>query len=452
MRKLQLFTLLMCMLCTLTACGNKQKETVNTVVEVETTSEVEAIIEEEIPEPVSEVVEVSSEAEEEQEQEQTTLLPEVLSLKENHYARYEWSDDTLLVRCEYSNVTMADGGEEYPDLEQRLSETAVMMNRSMEYEADNILSFMQEMGLLDSEDFETQVSTSEVQVRRADSVVVSLLADSFADYGFIDEVRGMIGTTYDTQTGEMLVLSDVITDMGPVPSIVEKELNSHIWNGDLYSDTIVEEYFANTPEDGFSWTLDYNGVTFYFGDGDIAEPGNGRLTATVSFAEYPELFNEKYMSVPQAYMVELPMDSSFFADLDADGTLEELNCTGFNDDVGSGYTDFGLYTDTDGYYHYEECFAYDFNPYYVKTADGNHYLYVFREESDVENRQMVLMVYNVTGAKFAKVGEMNVAPQYLGEDAFVLPLDPDSMWLESSDDTSGAAEYYAGDSGMPVRK
>jgi len=252
----------------------------------------------------------------------------------------------LLVRCEYSNVTMADGGEEYPDLEQRLSETAVMMNRSMEYEADNILSFMQEMGLLDSEDFETQVSTSEVQVRRADSVVVSLLADSFA--------------------------------------------------------------------------------------------------------EYPELFNEKYMSVPQAYMVELPMDSSFFADLDADGTLEELNCTGFNDDVGSGYTDFGLYTDTDGYYHYEECFAYDFNPYYVKTADGNHYLYVFREESDVENRQMVLMVYNVTGAKFAKVGEMNVAPQYLGEDAFVLPLDPDSMWLVGPDDDS-THEYYVGDSGMPVK-
>lgn len=208
---------------------------------------------------------------------QTTILPKVLSLKENRYARYEWSNDTLLVRCEYSNVTMADGE-----------------------------------------------------------------------------------------------------------------------------------------------------------------------------GEYPELFNEKYMSVPQAYMVKLPMDSSFFTDLDADGTLEELNCTGFNDDVGTGYTDFGLYTDTDGYYHYEECVAYDFNPYYVKTADGNHYLYVFREESNVENRQMVLMVYNVTGGKFAKVGEMNVAPQYFADNVFIFPLDPGSMWLVGPDDTS-ANEYYVGDSGMPVK-
>ncbi len=100
-------------------------------------------------------------------------------------------------------------------------------------------------------------------------------------------------------------------------------------------------------------TLDYNGVTFYFCDGDLTEPGNGRQTATISFAEYPELFVEKYMNVPEAYMVRLPLDHSYFTDLD-------------------------------GYYHYEDLFAYDFQLYYVKTEDGNHYIYLFCEESEGE--------------------------------------------------------------------
>ena len=45
----------------------------------------------------------------------------------------------------------------------------------------------------------------------------------------------------------------------------------------------VETYFADTACADISWTLDYNGVTFYFADGELAEAGNGRQTATVSF-------------------------------------------------------------------------------------------------------------------------------------------------------------------------
>jgi len=184
----------------------------------------------------------------------------------------------------------------------------------------------------------------------------------------------------------------VKTNMEPIPAAVLKELNNHLWAGEGYSETVVEDYFKNTPEDGISWTLDYNGVTFYFGDGDLTEPGNGRLSATVSFAEYPELFDEKYTNVPEAYMVELPLDHSFFTDLDGDGILEELNCSGVYNETDRFYSQFGIYKDSAGSYHYEDLFAYGFNPYYVKTAAGNHYIYLFCEESESGNRQMMLVV------------------------------------------------------------
>lgn len=130
-------------------------------------------------------------------------------------------------------------------------------------------------------------------------------------------------------------------------------------------------------------------------------------TATISFAEYPELFNKKYMNVPEAYMVRLQPDYSFFTDLDSDGTLEEVNCNGLFNETDRFYTQFGIYTDVNGYYQYEELFAYDYQPYYVKTEDGDHYIYLFCEENEIGNHvqgQMMLVVYNVNDGVITRAG------------------------------------------------
>lgn len=443
MKKILLYTLLVCAFVTFTACrgGNpnleaEQMQIIETVEEHTSEKETE-VIQEDVSDEGKEVSE----------------LPEILSMSQTYVTQYEWQDDIWLLYSEHSYIEMWENSEQYPEIDHVLSEIAGLQTHTMDDEADNILSFAQEIMDVNAPDFETQVSTLDVQVRRADSVAVSLLADSYADYGFIEDFRGMWGSNYDTQTGEQLLLSDVILDMEPIPGIVLKELNNHIWAGDFYSETVIEDYFRNTSEENISWTLDYNGVTFYFGDGEISEPGNGRQTATVSFAEYPELFDEKYMKVPEAYIVRLPLDQSYFTDLNSDGTLEELNCTGFYNQTDRFYSKFGVYTDTDGYYHYEELFAYDFQPYYVKTEDGNHYIYVFCEESEGGNRQMMLVVYDVNGGSFSRVGDMNIAPAYIPSDMFVLPLDPNNMLMDNYDSLAQDSEVYmVGDDGMPVKK
>ena len=216
------------------------------------------------------------------------ILAEVLSLQKTLQSNYEWDDDVLLVQSEHSYVTLREtDAEKYPAMAETLSQLSAMQKRSMEDEFDNFCSSAREE-LSYGGTVDTYVSTLDVQVRRADSVAVSLLSDSYSDYGRIEEFRGMQGSNFDTETGKELTLSDVILDMEKVPAIVEQELNSHMWAGDFYSETTVSDYFRDTPEDGISWTLDYNGVTFYFADGDLAEPGNGRQAATVSFAAHPE--------------------------------------------------------------------------------------------------------------------------------------------------------------------
>ena len=462
MKKVLLIALLMCCIGTFTACGKENPQTTGAPETVE-----DKTPEKETQESSDkEVVQESTSGEGNEETKEDTSVennevvesPEILTLKETYATRYEWQDALWLLYSEYSNVTMWEGAEQYPEIDRALSETAGMQIRSMEDEADNILSFITDMGMLDGDlaDFETQVSTSNAQVRRADSVVSSYVTDSYADYGFIEDFRSIWGRNYDVQTGKELLLSDVILDMDAIPGIVCKELNSHLWAGEDYPETVVKEYFMNTPEDGISWSLDYNGVTFYFGYDDFTEMSSVGKTATISFAEYPELFNKKYMNVPEAYMVRLPLDYSFFTDLDSDGTLEEVNCNGLFNETDRFYTQFGIYTDANGYYQYGELFAYDYQPYYVKTEDGDHYVYLFCEENEIGNHvqgQMMLVVYNVNDGVITRVGDMNIAPAYIPSDMFLLPLDPNHMLLDNYD--SGAQDfevYKVGKDGMPTLK
>lgn len=455
MKKLLLITLLTCLVGAFTACGKEDPPVARTP----------EIVEEHTSEKETQESSAKEENKEEIKEEPSPPVkdevfesPEILSLKETYATRYEWQDALWLLYSEYSNVTMWEGTEQYPEIDRALSETTSMQTRSMEDEADNILSFITDMGMLEGDlaDFETQVSTSNAQVRRADSVVLSYVTDSYADYGFIEDFRGMWGSNYDVQTGKELLLSDVILDMNAIPGIVCKELNSHLWAGEDYPEKVVEDYFKNTPEDGISWSLDYNGVTFYFGYDDFTEMSSVGKAATISFAEYPELFNEKYMNVPEAYMVRLPLDYSFFTDLDSDGTLEEVNCTGLFNETDRFYTQFGIFTDVNGSYQYEELFAYDYQPYYVKTADGNHYIYLFCEENEIGNHvpgQMMLVVYNVNGGVITRVGDMNIAPAYIPSDMFLLPLDPNHMLLDNCDSgTQDFEVYMVGKDGMPTLK
>ncbi len=458
MKKVLPVILLICMVSSLMACGDKSAMTQEEKhVQEANVAENDA---ESVAEKESEEMLQSQEGEmgdvDEQTEEQSPVVEktQILSLQETRKVQYEGVNDfeKFLMINEFNYVTFWEGAETYPDMARMMSETAGMITRSQEDEADNMVSFAQEMFDVDSY-FETQISAVDIQVRRADSVAVSYLTDSYADYGFIEDFRGMWGSNYDTQTGQELVITDVIKDMTQIPALVEKELNSHLWAGEGYSETVIQDYFQNTPEDGISWTLDYNGVTFYFGDGDITEPGNGGQTATISFAEYSELFEEKYMNVPEAYMIRLPLDSSFFTDLDGDSYLEELNVTGLYNEEGRFYSQFGIYTDTDGYYHYEDFYAYGYNPYYVKTADDKHYIYLFCEENDADNRQMMLVVFDVSDGQFIRTGEMNAAPAYIPSDNFILPLDPDYLLLDNFDSQEqDFGIYKVGENGMPIRK
>lgn len=376
----------------------------------------------------------------------------VLTLEKALHTYYEWAEDSdqTLVRSEHSCVTLGQAdADAYPEMAQVLEQIATMQENAMLDEFDNLVSFAREELAANRDGFTTYVSTLDVQVRRADSLVISLLSDSYSHYGQIENYRVFHGSNYDTQSGKELMLNDVVNVNNDLAVAVENALKTPVWSGDFYSETAVQDYFANTPYDSFSWTMDYYGITFYFSPGDIGD--DGMLTATVPFVEYPELFNEKYFAAPTEYAVEIPLDISFFAELDTDDALEAISVSGWYNEERNHYMDYGIYTDTDGHY-FEECYVYDFHPYYVKAADEN-YVYLFCEDFEEGWREMRLIVFSLNAdGSVTKIGEMNVSPSWLADNKFIAPTDPGKLILDDADNGTEKVVFAVGNNGMPVLK
>lgn len=345
-----------------------------------------------------------------------------LSLNKEYISHYEWYEDTstMLVRSEYSDVTLDKSMEkQYSLLAKTLSETSAMRKRAMEDEKDNYIAFATEDFKKDSESFSTYVSTLDVQVRRADSIAVSILED-YSTKGS----RSFNGINYDTESGKELGLADVFIDTSKISATVEKEIMSRIGEDEPFGVTAVIEYFKNTPEDSITWTLDYNGVTFYFNSGDIAPTNFGVQVVTVTFAEYPDLFNEKYTVVPDEYIVSLPVSAPFYTDAVGNNETDEIVVSGDYDEETKFYHAISINAETSEYE--TEWFSY-IEPYYVKTANGRSYICVFSVNNEEEGKDFTLSVYELKNGKAKLISTSKTGLDCKGENIFALPTNPSQL-------------------------
>lgn len=378
--------------------------------------------------------------------------PRVLQLDRSGILQYEWDDDfeNLLYYSTGTLITLSeDEADEFPALSEKLNETATMQRSAQDDEADNLSSFAKESLAADPEYFHTLISTLNVEVRRADTVAVSLLSDSFSSYGNIYG-RYLHGTTYNTATGEELAVSDVITDMSAIPSLVTEALVSRMDEDSEVTEDAVKNYFKETPADGISWTLDYNGVTFYFQPCELASSVYGPLCATIPFAGYDTLFASAYTAAPEAYIVTMPLDMPLLLDTDGDGTPEGYRVGAGFDEEYLYYYGAGIYTDSESYY--EDLYADALTPCYVRTADGDNLIYLFREVYEDGSTSVLLYIYRISDGEITRIGEKEVAPLERGDEVYAVPTDPDELYLE---DYSGAEAIDFGEpctviGGLPI--
>lgn len=306
----------------------------------------------------------------------------------------------------------------------------------------------------DDPEFDTQFYIEEsARVKRADTVVVSLLLDGSVYMGGQYENRHDLGYVFDTETGKLLSLDDVVNDRKELPDLVFEALKRFRGEENIYGDLDPETCFESS-ETAVSWTLDCNGITFYFNPSVAAPFEMGVVDVTLSFADYPQLVREKYRNVPESYGTEFAFGQNFYFDLDGDGSLDCL-------DVTAGESESGGYEDMTVWLNGEPCvgndISYMIEPVLLHTKDGKNWLYVGQQYPD---DFWVFQVYDVSHGYPENVGIVySGCKNYISDSGYYIKevlTDPDSFMLETWTNLLGIEYGYdschVGADGLPVKE
>ena len=140
-------------------------------------------------------------------------------------------------------------------------------------------------------------------VRRADTLVTSILYTGFTYTGGVRGETYYYGETYDSTSGAELVLSDVVDDMDALSGAIEGQLCN--FYSETFGDSELDIGAVINDGSSYSWTLDYNGITFYFLPYSIDSYVDSIVTVTVANEAYPNVLKKEYKQSPKAYGVEL---------------------------------------------------------------------------------------------------------------------------------------------------
>ncbi len=146
------------------------------------------------------------------------------------------------------------------------------------------------------EEFPAGHLQTEIQVIRSDDKILSLLDTWASGYpGAAHDMVSFKGYTYDTASGEPIALSDIVADLPGMGRAVSGRLVD--FEDQTYTaDWGLEDYFDENGDlkDNLVWTVDAEGITFYFAPYELAPYAVGPLHAQIPFEGYPDLFTENW--------------------------------------------------------------------------------------------------------------------------------------------------------------
>lgn len=367
-----------------------------------------------------------------------------------HYDNY--FDDTSLMYGHFNTINLQT--KEYPALTKAVENYNDLRLTELQSYLDSIkdmaISEYKEYG---AEGFMGPYSwEGDLFLRRGDSKVLSVVEECHEYSGGAHGYSYFDCANFDVQTGEEIALEDVVTDMDSLPKILERELTEKYPEIMFFSDPLsdaLDDYISS--EDplyqellNFTWTLDYEGVTFYFGSYEIASYAEGVQQATIFYSEYPDILEEKYFNdIPSDYVLKLN-DSLLLSDvdLDRDGVTDYIDVPRiYEHDM---YMSDAYNVTVNGNTFRQDKYCYKLDTYLVK-ANGKNYLYI---QSVADSDWKSVDVYEITITSVEYMGSFNGNVEgivHSTEFPMVIRLD-----MLSTYDAEGKS--CVGEDGLPVAK
>ena len=216
---------------------------------------------------------------------------------------YHYDDDlSAVVNRMETQLPGADAEtrENYPELAaalDRFRENAVSIAREGFEERESMLSEIMEDGGGNYELY----GDMRTLIRRADAQAVSVV-NAWTEYaGGVHESYGYAVSNFDTSTGAEITLESLLTPEGAITlnSRLEEELDA------VYPDLAPGYMVADYLTDDYTFSLEPDGVTFWFNPYEIASFADGLLTVKLYFDRDADILNDTYKGADESWFVEL---------------------------------------------------------------------------------------------------------------------------------------------------
>ncbi|MDE6744017.1 MAG: hypothetical protein K2J95_09090 [Lachnospiraceae bacterium] len=259
-------------------------------------------------------------------------------------------------------------------------------------------------------DDETIGSCVDNYIQRADTCVYSVvrkcmigeLEQEDSRYSYLKTClyNGYFGHTFDSQTGERLAVTDIVTDQEQLPELIVESLEeTYQETFPEGSESMIEDLLQNGE---LAWSLGYQGITFYIQSEQIGIDDTCVYQALILFAAEPDLFVEKYCDIPEYYAMQYDFMEGVVADINNDGKAERIDMGNWENVADKFWDaavrnvclilisgrngDMFLYLYTDGSYDFEgEVAVYDLS--------GEEPVFIYRDGGLIERKMLIDPAY-----------------------------------------------------------
>ena len=434
------------------ACGNKAKENANALSQNEQQTEA-AWQESEQQETEKQTAEKENAADSGEEQDENAPLG--IYKTELSNSHFEMLNDNYYSLYATNQYFLADEKTtlRYPELADALMQLKEQKEHNFDMATESLLDSQQFM--IETESYPIDLTDyTECRVLRADNVLFSFIETNENYYGGAHGMYSVAGYAFDVDTGKNLSFTDIVVDETKIRDLIAEKLDEEY--GDIFFDdihTLIDQYDFNS----LCWSISYFDVTLYFNPYDLGPYASGSQQVVFPFSEYADLFDEKYLSVPEQFVTQLSEYEQFCMDVNGDGKNEDIGLSSkyLEDDCLSVLISVdGKETDSDSW-------SYRIDTYLIKVQN-KVYLYLFEHH---ENDYVTLKVYDLAKEDFVENDNANL---YIPEKSNFEERDNISFCestspvfsnpgkvrmasrLETLSTYQGTKEYHVNESGMLV--
>ena len=434
------------------ACGNKAKENANALSQNEQQTEA-AWQESEQQETEKQNAEKENAADSGEEQDENAPLG--IYKTELSNSSFEMLNDNYYSLYATNQYFLADEKTtlRYPELADALMQLKEQKEHNFDMATESLLDSQQFM--IETESYPIDLTDyTECRVLRADNVLFSFIETNENYYGGAHGMYSVAGYAFDVETGKNLSFTDIVVDETKIRDLIAEKLDEEY--GDIFFDDIhnlIDQYDFNS----LCWSISYFDVTLYFNPYDLGPYASGSQQVVFPFSEYADLFDEKYLSVPEQFVTQLSEYEQFCLDVNGDGKNENI-------DLSSKYLEddcLSVLISVDGKETDSDSWSYRIDTYLIKVQN-KVYLYLFEHH---ENDYVTLKVYDFAKEDFVENDNANL---YIPEKSNFEERDNISFCestspvfsnpgkvrmasrLETLSTYQGTKEYHVNESGMLV--